>query len=156
MTSNEGAGTGGSGASGRGIEADVVVVGAGLAGLVAAAQAYAAGRRVAVFDQEPEASVGGQAHWSFGGLFLVVGVALGTLNMWLAVRSVARFATSRPSKARFSGSVLGRLAVITVVALVTAWLVRPAGMAIFAGLALFQVLAIVSSMLPLIKEIRQK
>jgi len=90
------------------------------------------------------------------GLFLVVGVALGTLNMWLAVRSVARFGTSRPSKARFSGSVLGRLAVITVVALVMAWLVRPAGMAIFAGLALFQVLAIVSSMLPLIKEIRQK
>jgi hypothetical protein len=90
------------------------------------------------------------------GLFLVVGVALGTLNMWLAVRSVARFATSRPSKARFSGSVLGRLAVITVVALVMAWLVRPAGMAVFAGLALFQVLAIVSSMLPLIKEIRQK
>src|SRR6476646_12259430 len=53
------------------IEADVVVVGAGLAGLVAAAEAYAAGRRVAVLDQEPEASVGGQAHWSFGGLFLV-------------------------------------------------------------------------------------
>ena len=48
-----------------------MVVGAGLAGLVAAAQAYAAGRRVAVLDQEPEASVGGQAHWSFGGLFLV-------------------------------------------------------------------------------------
>jgi len=90
------------------------------------------------------------------GLFLVVGVGLGTLNMWLAVRSVARFATSRPSKARFSGSVLGRLAVITVVALVVAWLVRPAGIAIFGGLALFQFLAIVSSMLPLIKEIRQK
>ena len=48
-----------------------MVVGAGLAGLVAAAQAYAAGRRVAVLDQEPEASVGGQAHWSFGGLFMV-------------------------------------------------------------------------------------
>lgn len=53
------------------IEADVVVVGAGLSGLVAAAQAYAAGKRVAVLDQEPAASVGGQAHWSFGGLFLV-------------------------------------------------------------------------------------
>ena len=90
------------------------------------------------------------------GLFLVVGVALGMLNMRLAVRSVARFATSRPSRARFSGSVLGRLAVITVVALVLAWLVRPAGIAIFGGLALFQVLAIVSSMLPLIKEIRQR
>jgi len=71
MTSNDGVGTGGRGAPGRGIEADVVVVGAGLAGLVAASQAYAAGRRVAVLDQEPEASVGGQAHWSFGGLFLV-------------------------------------------------------------------------------------
>ena len=90
------------------------------------------------------------------GLFLVVGVGLGTLNMWLAVRSVARFATARPSKARFSGSVLGRLGVITVVSLVVAWLVRPAGIAVFGGLALFQFLAIVSSMLPLIKEIRQK
>lgn len=58
-------------AAGSVIDADVVVVGAGLAGLVAAAQAYAAGRRVAVLDQEPGASAGGQAHWSFGGLFLV-------------------------------------------------------------------------------------
>lgn len=97
------------------------------------------------------------------GLFLIVGVALGTLNMWLAVKAVARFAaagmsdpTARPSKMRFSGSVLGRLALITVVALVVAWLVRPAGIAVFGGLALFQFLAIVSSMLPLIKEIRQK
>lgn len=71
MTSNDGVGMGGRGALDPRIEADVVVIGAGLAGLVAAAQAYAAGRRVAVLDQEPEASVGGQAHWSFGGLFLV-------------------------------------------------------------------------------------
>jgi hypothetical protein len=90
------------------------------------------------------------------GLFLTVGVALGALNMWLAVRSVANFATARPSKARLSGSVLGRLAVITVLALAVAWLVRPSGIAVFGGLALFQFLAIVSSMLPLIKEIRQK
>ena len=90
------------------------------------------------------------------GLFLAVGVALGTLNLWLAVRSVANFASARPSKVRFSGSVLGRLAVITVIALALAWLVRPAGIAVIGGLALFQFLAIVSSMLPLIKEIRQK
>ena len=45
---------------------------------------------------------------------------------------------------------------ITVIALAIAWLVRPAGIAVFGGLALFQFLAIVSSMLPLIKEIRQK
>jgi predicted oxidoreductase len=52
-------------------DADVIVVGAGLAGLVATAELAAAGRRVIVVEQEPEASLGGQAHWSFGGLFLV-------------------------------------------------------------------------------------
>jgi predicted oxidoreductase len=51
--------------------ADVVVVGAGLAGLVATAELADAGRRVILVDQEPEASLGGQAWWSFGGLFLV-------------------------------------------------------------------------------------
>jgi predicted oxidoreductase len=51
--------------------ADVIVVGAGLAGLVATAELCDAGRRVLLLDQEPEASLGGQAFWSFGGLFLV-------------------------------------------------------------------------------------
>jgi len=51
--------------------ADVVVVGAGLAGLVATAELADAERRVILLDQEPEASFGGQAFWSFGGLFLV-------------------------------------------------------------------------------------
>jgi len=52
-------------------DADVIVVGAGLAGLVAAAELAAARRRVILLDQEPEQSLGGQAFWSFGGLFLV-------------------------------------------------------------------------------------
>ncbi|MFE7126520.1 FAD-binding dehydrogenase [Streptomyces sp. NPDC057617] len=52
-------------------DADVIVIGAGLAGLVATAELAAAGRSVIVLDQEPEQSLGGQAHWSFGGLFLV-------------------------------------------------------------------------------------
>ena len=51
--------------------ADAIVVGAGLAGLVAAAELAAAGRRAIVLDQEPEQSLGGQAFWSLGGLFLV-------------------------------------------------------------------------------------
>ena len=54
-----------------GTDADVIVVGAGLAGLVAAAELTAAGRRVIIVEQEPEASAGGQAFWAFGGLFLV-------------------------------------------------------------------------------------
>lgn len=90
------------------------------------------------------------------GLFLAVGVGLGLLNSWAVTRAVANFVTTQPSKAKFSGSVLARLAVITVLALACAYLFRPAGIAVFAGLALFQFLAIVSSMLPLIKEIRQK
>src|SRR2546421_10214286 len=57
--------------SGRLSTADVVVVGAGLAGLVATAELLDAGRRVILVDQEGEASIGGQAFWSFGGLFLV-------------------------------------------------------------------------------------
>jgi predicted oxidoreductase len=50
---------------------DVIVVGAGLAGLVAATELADRGRRVIVVDQEPAQSLGGQAFWSFGGLFLV-------------------------------------------------------------------------------------
>ncbi|HEX4442422.1 MAG TPA: FAD-binding dehydrogenase [Galbitalea sp.] len=51
--------------------ADAIVVGAGLAGLVAAAELVDAGKRILVLDQEPEASLGGQAWWSFGGIFLI-------------------------------------------------------------------------------------
>jgi len=51
--------------------ADIIVVGAGLAGLVAAAEAADAGRSVLLLDQEPEESLGGQAFWSLGGLFFV-------------------------------------------------------------------------------------
>ncbi|NNJ06617.1 FAD-binding dehydrogenase [Streptomyces sp. PKU-MA01144] len=52
-------------------DADVIVIGAGLAGLAATAELADAGRKVLLLDQEPEQSFGGQAHWSFGGLFLV-------------------------------------------------------------------------------------
>ena len=53
------------------MDADAIVVGAGLAGLVAAAELADAGRRIIILDQEGEASLGGQAFWSFGGLFFV-------------------------------------------------------------------------------------
>lgn len=53
------------------MDADAIVVGHGLAGLVAAAELADSGRRVVIVDQESEANLGGQAHWSFGGLFFI-------------------------------------------------------------------------------------
>jgi predicted oxidoreductase len=50
---------------------DVLVVGWGLAGLVAACEALRAGRSVTIADQQPRVDLGGQAWWSFGGLFLI-------------------------------------------------------------------------------------
>ncbi|KAB2684561.1 MULTISPECIES: FAD-binding dehydrogenase [Brucella/Ochrobactrum group] len=52
-------------------DADVIIIGAGLAGLVAAHELAAAGRKVILLEQEGENSIGGQAFWSLGGLFMV-------------------------------------------------------------------------------------
>ncbi len=52
-------------------QADVIIVGAGLAGLVAACEVADRGKRVLIVDQENSANLGGQAFWSFGGLFFV-------------------------------------------------------------------------------------
>nr|WP_296773564.1 FAD-binding dehydrogenase [Rhodococcus sp. (in: high G+C Gram-positive bacteria)] len=53
------------------MDADVIVVGAGLAGLVATAELADAGKRVVLLDQEPEQNLGGQAFWSLGGMFMI-------------------------------------------------------------------------------------
>jgi len=89
-------------------------------------------------------------------LFGCVGLALGLLNNFLTMRSVLKFARTQPSRAQFSGAVLGRLALITVLALACALLFQPTAIAVFGGLIVFQFLGIASSLLPLIKEIRQK
>lgn len=52
-------------------QADVLVIGWGLAGLVAASEASAAGKSVVIVDQEPRTNLGGQAFWSFGGLLFI-------------------------------------------------------------------------------------
>ncbi|KAB2679067.1 FAD-binding dehydrogenase [Brucella tritici] len=52
-------------------DADAIIIGAGLAGLVAAHELAAAGRKVILLEQEGENSIGGQAFWSLGGLFMV-------------------------------------------------------------------------------------
>ncbi|BCI85320.1 hypothetical protein NIIDMKKI_05260 [Mycobacterium kansasii] len=54
-----------------GFTADAIIVGAGLAGLVAACELADRGLHVLIVDQENSANLGGQAFWSFGGLFFV-------------------------------------------------------------------------------------
>lgn len=53
------------------MNADVIIVGGGLAGLTAAVELTDAGRKVVLLDQEPAQSLGGQAFWSLGGIFFV-------------------------------------------------------------------------------------
>ncbi len=91
------------------------------------------------------------------GVSACIGIGLGVLNTWFVMRSVARFTNTESfTKARFSGTVLVRIAAITLLAFACALLFPPYGIAVFGGLALFQLIATVSSALPLIKEIRQK
>ncbi len=52
-------------------KADILIIGSGLAGLVAAHEATNRGRKVIIVDQEGPQSIGGQAFWSLGGLFMV-------------------------------------------------------------------------------------
>ncbi|MCF3593511.1 FAD-binding dehydrogenase [Rhodobacteraceae bacterium LMO-12] len=52
-------------------DTDIIIVGGGLAGLAAAHAATSRGRKVLLLDQEGEQSLGGQAFWSLGGLFLI-------------------------------------------------------------------------------------
>ena len=98
------------------MDADVIVVGAGLAGLAATAELAAAGRRVLLLDQEPESGLGGQAFWSFGGLFLVdsfeqrrMGIARlpGAGLAGLARQRVLRPRRRRPGRGRLLGLPVG-------------------------------------------------
>jgi predicted oxidoreductase len=71
QTDGNGAGRARHGSEADDAVADAIVIGAGLAGLVATAELVAAGKRVIVLEQEPQSNLGGQAWWSFGGLFLI-------------------------------------------------------------------------------------
>ncbi|MPZ66391.1 MAG: ATP synthase subunit I [Pseudonocardiaceae bacterium] len=86
-----------------------------------------------------------------------VGLALGLLNIALVHRSAARFATSEDShkKRRSAGGVLGRLAAISLIAVAIAALVRPDGLGVLMGLVTFQFVMIITTLVPLVKELRR-
>ncbi len=52
-------------------EADVVIVGGGLAGIIAGYELLNKGKKVLIVDRDTEANFGGLAKWAFGGMFFV-------------------------------------------------------------------------------------
>jgi hypothetical protein len=91
------------------------------------------------------------------GVFGCVGLALGLLNTRLVQRSVSRATiTENPSKRALAFNAVGRLAIITVLAVGVALLVRPDGLGVFVGLAVFQFIITASTAGTVVKELRQQ
>ncbi|MCV7443819.1 ATP synthase subunit I [Mycobacterium paraense] len=89
------------------------------------------------------------------GVFFGVGLLLGLLNALLVRRSVASItAKEHPLKSSMAVNSATRLAIITIVALVLAYVFRPNGLGAMFGLALFQVLLVASTALPVWKKLR--
>ncbi|CDO89937.1 ATP synthase I [Mycobacterium triplex] len=89
------------------------------------------------------------------GVFFGVGLLLGLLNALLVRRSVASItAKEHPMKSTMALNSATRLAIITVIGLVIAYIFRPAGLGVVFGLALFQVVLVLSTALPVWKKLR--
>jgi hypothetical protein len=89
------------------------------------------------------------------GVFFGVGLLLGLLNALLVRRSVASItAKEHPLKSSMAINSAARLAIITVIGLIIAYIFRPAGLGVVFGLALFQVVLVISTALPVWKKLR--
>jgi ATP synthase I chain len=89
------------------------------------------------------------------GVFFGVGLLLGLLNAVLVQRSVASItAKEHPLKSSMALNSATRLAIITVIGLIIAFVFRPSGLGVMFGLALFQVLLVASTALPVWKKLR--
>ena len=89
------------------------------------------------------------------GVFGCVGVALGALNNRMLQTSVIRFASSPElGKKQFRRGVMGRLGLITLLAIGVGLLVRPDGLGVFVGLAVFQVLMLIGAAVPVFRSLR--
>lgn len=91
------------------------------------------------------------------GALIILGMLLGLLNIKLVQRAVARVtAEDHPSKQRMAYSSASRLLIITAIALVIAFLLRPDGIGVFVGLAIFQVILVLNTTVPVVKGLRQQ
>jgi dipeptide/tripeptide permease len=89
------------------------------------------------------------------GVFFGIGLLLGLLNAVLVQRSVASItAKEHPLKSSMALNSATRLAIITVIGLIIAFVFRPEGLGVVFGLAIFQVLLVLSTALPVWKKLR--
>jgi hypothetical protein len=89
------------------------------------------------------------------GVFGCVGIALGALNNRMLQTSVVRFASSPEfGKKQFRRGVMGRLGLITLLAIGVGLLVRPDGLGVFVGLAVFQILMLIGAAVPVFRSLR--
>jgi hypothetical protein len=91
------------------------------------------------------------------GVFMCVGLGLGWVNARLTRVTVNRVADSEsPRKQSLLLSSAARLLAITAASIAVAFLARPSGIGIFFGLAVFQVILVLCTVLPEVKELRQQ
>ena len=89
------------------------------------------------------------------GVFVGIGLMMGLLNALLVQRSVTVItANANPLKTRMAMNSASRLMVLTVIALIIAFIFKPAGLGVVFGLAIFQVLLVISTALPVWKKLR--
>ncbi|TSD93960.1 hypothetical protein FOS14_21675 [Skermania sp. ID1734] len=101
--------------------------------------------------------VGGLLGHILGGALFIVGMGLGLLNIKMVQQAVGRVtADTHPSKRKMAVSSASRLFIITAIALVIGFLLRPDGIGIFAGLAVFQVILVLNTTVPVLKGLRQQ
>jgi hypothetical protein len=89
------------------------------------------------------------------GVFFGIGLLLGLLNALLVRRSVASItAKDHPLKSSMALNSASRLAIITILGLIIAYVFRPDGLGVVFGLAFFQVLLVLSTAVPVWKKLR--
>jgi hypothetical protein len=89
------------------------------------------------------------------GVFGCLGLALGAVNNRMLQKSILRYAASEEiGKKQFRRGVMGRLGLITLVAIALGFFVRPDGLGVFVGLAVFQILMLIGAAVPVFRSLR--
>lgn len=91
------------------------------------------------------------------GILGCIGLALGLTNSRLLQRDVVKVISSEnPAKKAIGAMSARRLAFITLIALLFGFFLRPDGLGVFLGLAAYQLINIANTVLPVMKELRQR